>query len=84
MTYTAIVTEPEAQFPTETVWLSDDSSLEDQDSRRSDHSGSDTEPDAKDNDNPDCTRAGQRHRSRTADKETNNRVSSVRVSSTCG
>ena len=45
---------------------------------------SDTEPDAEDDDIPDATGAGLRHRSRTADKQTNNRVSTVRVSTTSG
>jgi len=81
-TYTDIETEPDAQVPTETVRLSDDSSDEYEDSRGSDQTESDTEPDPEDDDMLDATGAGLRHRSRTADEQTNNRVSIVRVSST--
>ena len=83
-TYNDIETEPDAQAPTETVRLSDDSSDEYQNSRRSDQTESDTEPDTEDNDILDATGAGLRHRSRTADGQTNNRVSTVRVSTTSG
>jgi len=75
--YTDIETEPDGLVPTETVRLSDDDSDEYEDSRGSDQSESDTEPDTEDNDIPDATGAGLRHRSRTADKQTNNRVSTV-------
>jgi len=64
----------------ETVHLSDDSSDEYEESRGSDQTESDTEPDAEDDDIPDATGAGLRHRSRTADKQTNNQVSTVQVS----
>jgi len=70
-TYTDIETEPDAQVPTETVCLSDDSSDEYEDSRGSDQTESDTERDAEDDDIPDATGAGLRHRSRTADTQTN-------------
>jgi len=83
-THTDIATEPDAQVPTETVHLSDDSSDENKDSGGSDQTESDTEPDAEDNDIPDATGAGLRHRSRTADKQTNNWVSTVGVSTTSG
>jgi len=82
--YTDIEMEPDAQVPTETVRLSDDSSDEYDDSRGSDQTESDTEPDAEDDNIPDATGAGLCHRSRTADKQTNNRVSTVRVSTTSG
>jgi len=83
-TYTDIETEPDEQIPTETVRLSDDSSDEYEDSHGSDQSESDTEPDTEDDDIPDATVAGLRHRARTADKQTSNRVSTVRVSTTSG
>ena len=83
-TYNDIGTEPDEQAPTKTVHLSDDSSNEYQNSRRSDQSESDTEPDTEDNDILDATGAGLRHRSRTADGQTNNRVLTVRVSTTSG
>jgi len=83
-TYTYIETEPDAQVPTQTVRLSDDSSDEYQDSRGSDQTKSDTEPDAKDNDIPGATRAGLGHRLGTADKQKNNQVSTVGVSTTSG
>ena len=81
-TYTDIKTKPDAQVPTETVGQSDDSSDEYQDSCRSDQSVSDTEPEAEDDDIPDATGAGLPLRSRTVDEQTNNRVSTVRVSTT--
>jgi len=75
---------PDAQVPMETVRLSDDTIDEYEDSRGSDQTESDTEPDAEDDDITDATGAGLRHWSRTADKQTNNRVSTVRVSTTSG
>jgi len=83
-TYTDIEIEPDTQVPTETVRLSDDSSDVYEESHRSDQAESDTEPVAEDDDIPDATGAGLRHRSRTADKQTNNQVSTVRVSTTSG
>jgi len=83
-TYTDIETEPDAQVPMETVCLSDDSSDEYENSRGSDQTELDTKPDVEDDDIPDATGAGLRHQSRTADKQTNNRVSTVRVSTTSG
>jgi len=81
-TYTDIETELDAQVPTEIVVLSDDSSHEYEDSRGSDLTESDTEPDGEDDDILDATGAGLRHRSQTADQQTNNRVSTMRVSTT--
>jgi len=78
-TYTAIETEPDTQVPTETVRLSDDSSDEYKDSRGSDQTESDTEPDAKDDDVPDASGAGLHHWSQIAEKQRNNRVSTVQV-----
>jgi len=77
--YTDIEMEPDAQLPTETVRLRDNSSDEYEDSRGSDQTESDTEPDVEDDDIPDATGAGLRHRSRTADKQSINQVSTVRV-----
>jgi len=75
--YTDIATEPDAEVPTETLCLSDDSRHEYEASRRLDQIESDTEPDAEEDDIPDPTEAGRRHRSRTADKQTKNQVSTV-------
>jgi len=83
-TYNDIKTEPDRQVPKETVCVSDDSSEQYKDSCESDQNGSDTEQDGEDNDIPDATAAGVRYRSRTADKQTNNGVSSGRVSTTAG
>jgi len=83
-TYTDIETEPDTQVLTETVLLSDDSRDQYEDSCGSDQTESDTEPDTADDEIPDATRAGLRHWSRTADKQTNNRVLTVRVSTTSG
>ena len=63
-TYNYIETEPDAQAPTETVRLSDDSSDEYQNSRRADQTESDTEPDTEDNDMLDATGAELRYLSR--------------------
>jgi hypothetical protein len=84
--YTEHEEEPGAQPQIETVRLSDDSSDEYQNSHRSDETESDTEPDAEENDNPDHnTESGPRRRSRTGDRrQTNTRVSTVRVSTTSG
>jgi len=81
-TYTDIETELDPQVPTETVCLSNDSNDEYEDTRGSDQTESDTEPYVEDDDIPDATGAGLRHRSQTADEQTNNRVSNVRVSTT--
>jgi len=83
-TYTNIETEPDAQVPGETSRLGDDSSEKYEDSRGSDQTESDTEPDAEDDHIPDATGAGLRHGSRIADKQTNNRVSTVQVSTASG
>ena len=80
--YTDIETEPGAQVPTETFRLSDDTSDKYEDSRGSDQTESDTELDAEDDNIPDATGAGLGHLSRTADEQTNNQVSTVRVSTT--
>jgi hypothetical protein len=82
-TYTEHETEPDAQAPIETVRLSDESSDEYQNSHRSGQTESDTEPDIED-DTIDSTQSELRHRSRTADRRANNRVSTVRVSTTSG
>ena len=84
MTYNDIETEPDAQALTETIRLSDDSSDEYQNSRRSDQTELDTEPDKEDNDIPVATGAGLRHQSRTVDVKTNTRVTTVWVSTTSG
>jgi len=83
-TYTDFEPEPDAQVPTETVRLSDDSCDEYDDSGGSDEIESDTEADTEDNDIPDATEAGLPHRSRPATEQTNNLVSTVRVSITSG
>jgi len=82
--YTDIETEPDTQVLTETVRLNDDRSDEYEDSRGSNQTELDTEPDTEDDDVPDATGAGLRHQSRTAEKQTNNHVSTVRVSTTSG
>lgn len=82
--YTEPEAEPDAQRELETVRLSDDSSEEYQNSRRSDETETDTEPDVEDNDIPDGTASEPRRRSRTVDRRANNRVSTVRVSTTSG
>jgi len=83
---TTAYTEPDAQPQIETVRVSDDSSDEYQTSRRSDHTESDTESDAEDNDFPDeDTAPGTPRCSRTAERrQANNRVLTVRVSTTSG
>jgi len=77
---------PDAQQQIAPVGLSDESSDEYQNSRRSDETESDTEPDGEDNDvADDDTGSGSRHRSRTADRrQANTWVSTVRVSTTSG
>ena len=82
--YNDIEMEPYAQVPMERVRLSDDSSDRYQDSHGSDQSKSDTEPDMEANDILDATGAGLRHQSPTADGQTNNGVSTVRVLITSG
>ena len=84
--YTEPEGEPDAQQQIATVCLRDESSDEYQNSRRSDATESDTDPDAEDNDVPDDdTGSGSRHRSQTADRrQANTRVSTVRVSPTSG
>jgi len=64
--------------------LSDESSDEYQNSHISDHTELDTEPDINENDNEDDTRSISRHQSRAGEKPTNNRVSTVRISTTSG
>ncbi|PUU82970.1 hypothetical protein B9Z19DRAFT_1119931 [Tuber borchii] len=83
-TYAAIEMEHDAQAPTETLRLSDESSDEHQNSRGSDQTESDTEPDAEDNDIPEATGVGLHYRSQTVDGQTNNLVSTVRVLTTSG
>jgi len=64
--------------------LSDDSSDEYQNSHISDQTELDTEPDPDENHNADDTRSITRHQSRAGEKRTNNRVSTVRISTTSG
>ena len=68
--------------PIETVPLSDNSSDEYEDSRGLVSTESNNEPDAEDDDIPDATGAGLHYRSLTADKQTTNRVSTVRLLTT--
>ena len=75
--------EPDTQVPTETVRLRNASSDEYEDSWGSDQTELDTKPDPEENDILDATGAGRRHQSRTAE-QTNNQVSTVRVSITSG
>jgi len=69
---------------TEILYLSDDSSYEYQNSHISDQTELDTEPDTDENDNADDTRSITCHQSRAGDKSTNNRVSTVGISTTSG
>jgi len=64
--------------------LSDDSSDEYQNSHISDHTELDTESDTDENDNADGTRSITHHQSRAGEKRTNNRVSTVQISTTTG
>lgn len=74
----------DGQQITEIFHLSDDSSDEYQNSHISDQTELDTEPDTDENDNADDTRSITRHQSRAGEKRTNNRVSTVRISTTSG
>jgi len=69
---------------TESFHLSDDSSDEYQNSHISDQTELDTEPDTDENDNADDTRSITRYQSQAGEKGTNNRVSTVRISTTSG
>jgi len=82
--YTEHLEETDAPQQIETVRLGDDSSDEYQNSRRSDQTESDPEPDAEDNDIPDDdTAPGTRRRSQTAERrQAKSRVSTVRVATT--
>ncbi|PUU80498.1 hypothetical protein B9Z19DRAFT_1123494 [Tuber borchii] len=82
--YADIETEHDEQASTEIVRLSDNSIDKYQNCRGSDQTESDTEPDAEDNDIPEATGAGLRHRSQTVDGHINNRVLTARVSTTSG
>jgi len=86
MVYSEPEGEPDSQQQIATVCLSDESSDQYQNSRRSDKTESDIEPDAEDNDvRDDNTGSGSRHQSRTADRrQANTWVSTVRVSTTSG
>jgi len=64
--------------------LCDDSSDEYQNSHISDQTELDTEPDTDENNNADDTRSITRHQSQAGEKRTNNRVSTVRISTTSG
>jgi len=74
----------DGQQITEIFHLSDDSSDEYQNSHISDQTELNTEPDTDENDNADNTRSITRHQSRAGEKRTNNRVSTVRISTTSG
>jgi len=74
----------DGQQITEIFHLSDDSSDEYQNSHTSDQIELDTEQDTDENDNADNTRSITRHQSRAGEKRTNNRVSTVRISTTSG
>jgi len=76
--------EPDTQHQIATVRLRDESRNEYQNSRRSDETEWDTEPEAEDSDVPDDdTGSVPRHRSRTADRrQANTLVSTMRVSTT--
>jgi len=74
----------DGQQITEIFHLSDDSSDEYQNSHISDQTELDTEPDTDENDNACDTRSITCHQSRAGEKRTNNRVSTVRISSTSG
>ena len=82
--YTEHLGETDAPSQIETVRLSDNSSDEYQNSRSSDQTESDTEPDPEDNDIlDDDTALGTCRRSRTAERrQAKSRVSTVRVSTT--
>jgi len=69
---------------TEIFHLSNHSSDEYQNSHISDQTELDTEPDTDENDNADGTRSRTRRQSRAREKRTNNRVSTVRISTTSG
>jgi hypothetical protein len=83
-TYSEPDIEQDAQVDPETVHLSDGSSDEYQNSHGSDETELDIEPDAEDNDTPDSTEPGPFQRSRRADRERNNRLTTVRISTTAG
>jgi len=74
----------DGQQITEIFHLSDDSSDEYQNSHISDQTELDTKPDTDENDNADDTRSITRHQSRAGEKRTNNKVSTVRISTTSG
>jgi len=74
----------DGQQITEIFHLSDDRSDEYQNSHISDQTELDTEPDTEENDNADDTRSITRHQSQAGEKRTNNRVSTVRISTISG
>jgi len=74
----------DGQQITEIFDLSDDSTDEYQSSHITDQTELDTEPDIDENDNADGTRSITRHQSRAREKRTNNRVSTIRISTTSG
>jgi len=74
----------DGQQITEILHLSDDSSDEYQNSHISDQTELNTEPDTDENDDADDTRSIRHHQSRAGEKRTNNRVSTVRISTTSG
>jgi len=71
-----------AQQITEIFHLSDDSIDEYKNSQISDQTELDTEPDTNENDNADGTRSITYHPSGAGEKQTDNRVSTVRISTT--
>jgi len=74
----------DGQQITEIFHLRYDSSDEYQNSHISDQTELDTEPDTDENHNADGTRSITLHQSRAGEKQTNNRVSPVRISTTSG
>jgi len=74
----------DGQQITEIFHLSDESSYEYQNSHISDQTELDTEPDTDENDNVDGTRSITGYPSRAGEKRTNDRVSTVRISTTSG
>lgn len=80
--YTDIGREPDAQVLMETVPVSNDSSDVYEGSREWDQTELDSELDTEDDDIASATEAGLRQRSRIGDKQTNNLVTTVWVSTT--
>ena len=81
-TSTDIETEPDPQVQTETVRLKEASRKGYEDSHGLDQTESETDPEAEDDDIPDGTGGGLHQGSHPGDKQTNNRVSTVRGATT--